>query len=149
MGLWSSPNATAQAEVRNRPLNAIHQSPGGRGPGLAVPDNHPTSLDPDGFHGLSSPRGGYLIVSCMMNPYILLISSPEAVTRGQSYGLSMNVLSEMPASGRFGPARTLVSRSVPLLLALWVTLLHAAYPEQPPRVEPALLQSVAQPVVRL
>ena len=57
----------------------------------------------------------------------------------------MNVLSAMPASGRFGPARTVVSRSVPLLLALWVTLLHAAYPEQTPRVEPALLQPVAQP----
>ena len=57
----------------------------------------------------------------------------------------MNVLSEIPASGRFGPARTLVSRSIPLLLALWVTLLHAAYPEQIPRVEPALLQPVAQP----
>ena len=57
----------------------------------------------------------------------------------------MNVLSAMPASGRFGPARTLVSRPLTLLLALWVTLLHAAYPEQTPRVEPALLQLVAQP----
>ena len=57
----------------------------------------------------------------------------------------MNVLSAMPASGRFGPARTVVSRPLTLLLALWVTLLHAAYPEQPPRAEPALLQPVAQP----
>ena len=57
----------------------------------------------------------------------------------------MNVLSAMPASGRFGPARTLVSRPLTLLLALWVTLLHAAYPEQLPRAEPALLQLVAQP----
>ena len=58
---------------------------------------------------------------------------------------SMNALSEIPASGWFWPARTVVSRPLPLLLALWVTLLYAAYPEQPPRVEPALLQPVAQP----
>ena len=32
-----------------------------------------------------------------------------------------------------------------LLLALWVTLLHAAYPEQTLRAEPALLQPVVQP----
>ena len=29
----------------------------------------PTPLDPDGLHGLSSPRGGYLIVSFVLNPY--------------------------------------------------------------------------------
>ena len=57
----------------------------------------------------------------------------------------MNILSEIPASGRFGPARTVITRPLTLLLALWVTLLHAAYPEQTPRAEPALLQPAAQP----
>ena len=49
----------------------------------------------------------------------------------------MNVLSEIPASGRFGPACMAAQRLIPAGAA--------AYPEQTPRMEPALLQLVAQP----